>query len=153
MFTARYLNKSINQAIHTPIQISLGDPKFKLPYQLRGIAGRILPTYDLLQLTDEEEYRERYIQRLERIGGAEMVFDALKKLAEPKKKIVLLCFEDIRKPGVWCHRRMFAEWWTDKRGDEVPELEEQEPPVYSAKERKDELKALNAQQYAGTLFE
>ncbi len=27
------------------------------------------------------------------------------------KPVVLCCYEDVRKPGEWCHRLVFAEWW------------------------------------------
>jgi len=37
--------------------------------------------------------------------------------------LVLLCWEDIRKPGEWCHRTMFAEWWAEHSGQGVLELE------------------------------
>jgi hypothetical protein len=35
----------------------------------------------------------------------------------------LLCFEDLTKPGLWCHRRPFANWWLENTGEVVPELE------------------------------
>ena len=37
-------------------------------------------------------------------------------------RLVLLCFEDLSKPGEWCHRRIFADWWKDITGDHVREL-------------------------------
>jgi hypothetical protein len=40
------------------------------------------------------------------------------------KPVVLLCFEDLRKPGVWCHRTMFTEWYKKRTGIEIRELEE-----------------------------
>jgi hypothetical protein len=36
---------------------------------------------------------------------------------------VCLCFEDLTKPGLWCHRQIFARWWTEETGEAVPELE------------------------------
>ena len=33
--------------------------------------------------------------------------------------VVLLCFENLAKPGLWCHRTMFAEWWTGETGELV----------------------------------
>ena len=37
-------------------------------------------------------------------------------------RLVLLCFEDLSKPGEWCHRSIFATWWKEVTGDEVREL-------------------------------
>lgn len=42
--------------------------------------------------------------------------------AEGDHRLVLLCFQDLAKPGLWCHRRVFAAWWKDVTGDEVREL-------------------------------
>lgn len=38
--------------------------------------------------------------------------------------IVLLCYEDLRKPDVWCHRQLLAEWIEERFGIQVPELPE-----------------------------
>jgi hypothetical protein len=38
------------------------------------------------------------------------------------KGVVLLCFEDLSKPGEWCHRRAFATWWEEQTGEKVEEL-------------------------------
>lgn len=43
-------------------------------------------------------------------------------LGEKCKDIVLLCFEDLTKPGEWCHRCVFAEWWQNKTGQKINEL-------------------------------
>ena len=39
------------------------------------------------------------------------------------ERLVLLCYEDLTKPGLRCHRRLFANWWCENTGDVVPELE------------------------------
>ena len=35
---------------------------------------------------------------------------------------VLLCYEDVHKEGVWCHRQIFAAWWQEQTGKVVSEL-------------------------------
>ena len=40
------------------------------------------------------------------------------------KTLVLLCYEDLRKPDQWCHRTLFAEWWQKMTGEVINELEE-----------------------------
>ena len=39
-------------------------------------------------------------------------------------QLVLCCFEDLRTPGAWCHRRIFATWWEQATGEPVLELSE-----------------------------
>jgi len=34
----------------------------------------------------------------------------------------LLCYESLGKPGVFCHRQIFAEWWREQTGEVVSEL-------------------------------
>ena len=43
------------------------------------------------------------------------------------KDIVFCCYEDVRKPGEWCHRLVFAEWWYEKTGVRIEELRDSSP--------------------------
>ncbi len=45
---------------------------------------------------------------------------------------MLLCFEDLRQPGVWCHRQIVAAWIEEHLGIKVPELPESGTPVIRA---------------------
>jgi hypothetical protein len=36
--------------------------------------------------------------------------------------LVLLCYEDLQRPDVWCHRTMLCDW-LNERGVEIKELE------------------------------
>ena len=54
------------------------------------------------------------------VGGVQ---DLLEPYVEEGKDLVLLCYEDLRKPGEWCHRQVFAEWWEKKTGVRIQELE------------------------------
>ncbi len=42
---------------------------------------------------------------------------------------VLLCHENISKPGQWCHRRMAALWFEQELGIAVPEMVMQPKPA------------------------
>jgi hypothetical protein len=55
--------------------------------------------------------------------GIKQIKWMLKQVSDGKP-VVLLCFEDLRKPGEWCHRSMFAEWYEKQTGKKVVELEE-----------------------------
>ena len=126
MKTARFLNGNIDPEKHTPLRISAGNPRYPLPYAIRDKAAILAPPYRILKIADQEEYRRLYFEQLDKYG-VQKIYSVLKSLAEPGKEIVLLCFEDICKPGQWCHRRMFAEWWEAKTGKAVEELEEAQP--------------------------
>lgn len=123
MKTARYANTMISNDKHTPVQISLGLPKFEISYRISSSLSILFPTYPMLSLGDESVYREKYIQLLNQ-RGLGVILAEMHKVAVPGKETILLCFEDLRKPGTWCHRRMFAEWLQSKTGKVIEELEE-----------------------------
>ena len=81
---------------------------------------------DMLKL-GYEEYKAEYFKKLDKIGVDKIIgivqrLDA--KAQEEDKKLVLLCFEDIRKPENWCHRTLFAEWWLAHTGEVIEEMPE-----------------------------
>ena len=124
IFTARYHNKTVNNAAvsntYTPVGISQGNAQHLkyVPVSLKAIA----PSWSIVKMTDQDAYRKAYFQQLDNVG-----IDAIRRMLEELscgKPIVLLCFEDLRKPDLWCHRRMFAEWYEAKTGEQVLELEE-----------------------------
>ena len=123
MKTARYLNPNISNEKHLPLRISLGAPKFALPYRLTADFRVIAPTTEILQIDDKDRYRREYRRYLDGIDVI-TIQNALNPFRSDEKEIVLLCFEDLRIPCEWCHRRFFAEWWEEKTGERVHELEE-----------------------------
>ena len=143
MKTARYLNSNIDPNIHAPVRISLGVPKFKLPYEIADAWDFLMPESDMLTVKEYESYKVQYFKLLEYREA-----DKLVRTDYGGKEPVLLCFEDIRKPSLWCHRRMFAEWYEMKIGRVVEELEEADPIQWS----KAELKAMRDTS-EGRLFE
>jgi uncharacterized protein YeaO (DUF488 family) len=65
------------------------------------------------------EFADRYLDDLNSIG-AERIAKALRGVPDDGTgQLVLLCFE---KDPAGCHRRVFAEWWADLTGQQVPEL-------------------------------
>jgi hypothetical protein len=127
MKTARYLNPNIDVQRHVPIRISLGIPKFRLPYAIAGYAGLLAPMRAMLGVTDRPTYESLYRKLLDRLG-VERIHRALRTLhTPPDREIVLLCFEDVRDPDAFCHRRIFADWWQLRTGREVLELDEPAP--------------------------
>lgn len=53
------------------------------------------------------------------------------------KPVVLCCYEDVRKPGEWCHRLVFAEWWFKRTGEKIIELQDPSPNKWEKKKTKE----------------
>jgi hypothetical protein len=85
-----------------------------------------LAPWGLMEEFDRDAFAAKYIARLEQLG-----VDRLREMfsvtahRHHARALALLCFEDVTKPNEWCHRRVFAEWWTTRTGFEVPELTRQ----------------------------
>ncbi len=115
LYTARFANRTLAPHPAAKVQISLGAPKFPLPYNLHQLlelapAGFMLHKPELLQ----------------RRGGAEFFAERFAEVARTAgvDQLALLCYEDLRTPGLWCHRRVFASWYQEQVGEEVLEIEE-----------------------------
>lgn len=135
LYTSRYQNGvRIKESGLGAVCISLGFPKWPLSYPIVHSAPELMPSWDFLKLP-LDQYRPLYLKKLEKMGASYLI-DTLEAVATRKKLpgLVLLCYEDLNKPGEWCHRRLLAEWVQQKLGMEIPELEGQihkakpEPP-------------------------
>jgi hypothetical protein len=80
-------------------------------------------------------FAARYLEQLDQtefttlagavLLGVEAVAAQLSQVPVEDGRLVLLCFEseaDITADPLCCHRRVFASWWQDRTGAEVPEL-------------------------------
>lgn len=122
-YTARYANKKLKEGNFTCVRISIGTPKWRLPYQLKGEVKEIMP-WGMLKITDIKAFRNLYYNALDKYG-VNRIRESIDKYKESGKIIVLLCYEDIRKgPEEWCHRRVFADWWELRTGEKIEELPE-----------------------------
>lgn len=125
LYTSRYQRFRPGQGL--PVRTTAGFPRFRLEYELAGHARLITPTWAMVNLGDEEVYRQRYVAMLDG-RGLDAIEEELKEIARAARddRLVLLCFCDLSKPDGWCHRRMFAAWWErETRSEEVLELAEQ----------------------------
>lgn len=130
IYVSRYSNKKLLDPSLVKIPISRGLPRFKLSYELVKTAYLLCPSYEMLSMYDRDKYEAAYRDQLERMG-VEKIKGVLRSLGYGSAKaIVLLCFEDVTKPGQWCHRTMFARWWQEKTGMEIKELPD--PTCYEA---------------------
>lgn len=135
LFTSRYqAAKEIIGCACGAVSTSVGSPRFKLQYPIIGHMPELAPSRDMIHMA-RPVYEPLYLARLEK-AGVDRIHKALMKIAETAKvdRLALLCFEDIRKPGEWCHRRIFAQWWMERTGEEIPELDLAEHRVLTAKQ-------------------
>ena len=101
-----------------PVGISIGKPKFPLGYEC--IYLREAAPWGLREIADHDEFSERYVARLNRLG----IDLFLQRFAEISAEhdgrgLCLLCFEPA---GALCHRRVLARWLEEQTGQEVPEI-------------------------------
>jgi hypothetical protein len=123
LFTSRFgAANEIIQSGAVPVRISIGHPRFRLPYQLVEKLPDLMPTRDMLEMAIEP-YRSLFVSRLEKAGVESLraQFEAIAKKHD-NPSLVLLCFEDLRKPGQWCHRTMAARWLEHEGFDPIDEL-------------------------------
>lgn len=97
------------------VAISQGVPKSYKGRTYKALA----PSWALVKVKDEAEYRRRYKEEVLSRLNPEQV---LKDLGEDA---VLLCWE---KPGEFCHRQLVAEWLQETLGVAVTELRSQQAP-------------------------
>ena len=120
VYTSRYSNKGLSNEKYVLLGISLGRPKFHTNYKLDGEIQELKP-YKSFRVNDYEKAKAIYFKQLDKYGAMK-IRQAIASHQQEGKDIVLLCFEDITKPGSWCHRKQFAEWWEEKSGQLLEEL-------------------------------
>ena len=121
--TSYYQSKRLDPTKQFLVQTSIGDPRWGARPEWE--TEHITPRPEVLALADKGEtaYTRAYVAQLESIG-VEAIRAELEQLkAEAKgREIVLCCFEALKKPGQFCHRRIFAWWWHTKTGETIAEL-------------------------------
>ena len=117
-----------------PIRASRGEPKW-FRYQFAAYWESITPTWPRLKMP-YDVYRGVYLDRLDQIGVDQLmaerdaIVDQVAYMFPGNERISLvsLCYEGLRKPGNWCHRTMFGEWWCENTGEDVIEYGACPPP-------------------------
>ncbi len=121
LYTSRWANRGLSRLPVIAVGISRGTPRFPVPYRYR-LAQLLAPSRETFALKSDEAFEESYVDGLEEIG-VDRITDLLTKISaeEGGRDLCLLCYEDVH-AGQVCHRRMFAEWWQSRTGQEVEEL-------------------------------
>lgn len=128
IYTSRYANPELKGDRYYTVGISLGHPRWRLGYSVSTKVKDLAPDKSMWDVS-EDEFNRMYREKLDGIGEAEMenLINYLVRSAD-KKDIVLLCFEDIRIDGQYCHRTTLGRWLTEKLGIEVQELPDPSKP-------------------------
>ena len=121
LYTSRFANHALADADIAVVAISRGLPKFRIAYEIRGRIWPLAPERALFGL-GEEDYHRLYRNQLDSIG-ATVIQRELARF-EQFSNVALCCFEDVRKQGQWCHRRLFAAWWEEHTGQAIEEYPE-----------------------------
>lgn len=121
IYTSRFQNPELKTGNYTVVGIVRGLPRFKLGYERAGNIIDIAPPKEIFKVYDETHFKAPYMAHLDGIG-LERISAQIQKYVELGKDVVLCCYEDVREPGEWCHRTMFAEWWFKQTGEVIPEL-------------------------------
>lgn len=124
MATSRYQNgEEIVASGAVPVGITVGYPRFKLKGYKPVMMQELAPKGIDRDTPSDKEFERLYRLRLESFG-----LDRIKRrfseiaVEADNRYLVLLCYEDLTKPGEVCHRRMFAKWWEEVTGYVIYEL-------------------------------
>jgi hypothetical protein len=123
--TSRYQAADLIEASgRAAVGITRGYPRFKLKYPLVANLLQLAPTREMLAIGDACTFDKMYQDRLDDLGvdGVSELFTMCVGRAN-NERLAILCYEDLTKPGMRCHRRLFAAWWEVNTGESVPELE------------------------------
>jgi hypothetical protein len=130
LFTSRYSNPGIVEleGLATPVGFTNGHPRFPLKFKLAANLRDIAPDRSTIQMEDQVAFSRVYRERLNTMGLSKIItlLESVDRGERPG--LILLCFEDIRLPGVWCHRTIFGAWWQEQTGEKVEELPDPSTP-------------------------
>jgi hypothetical protein len=128
LYTSYWQNPDLAGLDVIPVGISRGVPRGKLakrlPYRYKRLMD-LAPRRDLFErwitgTIGPNEYTREYRSYLDSLGPEEVMGQLEKKSTDNGgKPLVLLCWCS---PGEFCHRRVWADWYLDKTGQEISEL-------------------------------
>ena len=105
------------------VAITVGKPKWPVGFEFVEF-NLLAPFGRLFRIDDREEFTKAYFEKMDRIGVA-AISKRFQEISDQHggKDLVLLCYENLTKPGEWCHRQVFAQWWLRETGEGIEELE------------------------------
>lgn len=128
LYTSYWRNPDLARLDVVPVGMSRGAPRGtmakRLPYRYKRLLD-LAPPKDLFGrwiagTIGPDEYTRVYRGCLDSLGPEEVLAQLENKSAgNGGKPLVLLCWCS---PGEFCHRRVWADWYLEKTGREIPEL-------------------------------
>ncbi len=120
IWTSRYQNKTLAEREDlVKVAITRGLPRFSLGYRYVRLQ-ELAPSRELFDasradIMTDEAFREAYQAQLQLLSlrGVLVLLDRAAREAG-KNDLVLLCYEDLNKPGASCHRTMLTEWLAEE---------------------------------------
>lgn len=112
-----------------PVRSTVGNPKW-FSYFPYGVWENITPRRWMLGINDRDEFRTKYRHHLHKMTLDRLLGDAhaLQEELAPSwegtaftEQLVILCYDNLAQPDMWCHRTFFAEWMGEHNVI-VPEL-------------------------------
>lgn len=125
LYTSRYSNKKLVEVDGAKIPISRGFPKWPLGFPVTNAIMELAPSWQQMQMENREEVIPLYRAKLEKLGLKQVLLLIYRAIGKEENGI-LLCYEDVRKEGVWCHRTILADWLREN-GIEIEEIEKPKP--------------------------
>lgn len=139
LYTSRYSNPTLFDKNIVKVGVTRGLPKWNLPYELSGNIIELAPPGYLFSETDRERFTPQFFKHLDRIGKSN-ILELLKRYGYGEvEEMALLCYEDVRNPGEWCHRLVCGEWIENRLGIHVEELRD---PTQSKWEKEEEARKI-----------
>ena len=125
ILTSRYFEPKVRDGVNrgelTAVGITLGYPRGRLGYKLEANWRLLAPTRNILAIRERATFEPLMMGRL--VTTWPEVEQRLIDLGSAwDRPIVLLCYEDLTKPGEWCHRRIVAQFIYNMTGEEIHEL-------------------------------
>lgn len=118
VWTSRYCNPLLADDKYIKVGISIGEPKYQLPYKLAIRMYSLAPSRAYMR-TQKQDFIREYKADLDALG-INRIMEALFALGKEGHEIVLLCFEDVNKE--FCHRTVLADWIYEQIGVKPLEL-------------------------------
>lgn len=120
LYTCSYYEH--RQRMGVGVRTSLGTPRWIKRETPWPYAPEVTPRGWYLNAPDKD-FAAAFTRQLHS-HGVEGICDRFRRIAEETgaDALVLLCFEKLDTSKWWCHRTLFAQWWQEQTGQEIPEL-------------------------------
>lgn len=121
--TGRWADARHLPAFYVPVRISIGKPRYWPESAAFDAIHELMPYQIFGHVQQRDEFERRYRAHLDEVGVGRIQrrFDDL-AARHANRPLVLLCYEDLSRPGAWCHRVMFAAWWLERTGQAIVDV-------------------------------